>query len=223
VAQLGDRVRIRFGNLSAMDHHPIHLHGYAFEVVETDGGQVPLTARRPETTVLVPVGSVRVVEFVADNPGDWAMHCHMTHHTMNQMGHGFPNMIGVDPRGVDEKIRELLPDYMTMGVTGMTALQSMKSMGMEMPENAIPMLGYKGQFGQTVMGGMATVFKVRKQTSGYEDPGSYRFPKGSVAREATNAELARDGVMPPDTEGGAPMKPRAHTSYPQGHMGGAHH
>ncbi|MBW1802875.1 MAG: copper oxidase [Deltaproteobacteria bacterium] len=194
VAQLGDRVRIRFGNLSAMDHHPIHLHGYAFHVVETDGGPVPARARWPETTVLVPVGSVRVVEFTADNPGDWAMHCHMTHHTMNQMGHTFPNMIGVDSSGVDEKIRELLPGYMTMGVTGMKALQSMH---MPVPENAIPMLGYVGQFGQTVMGGMATVLKVRKHAAGYEDPGPYRFPQGSTARKATPADLRRDHITPP--------------------------
>jgi len=209
VAQLGDRVRIRFGNLSAMDHHPIHLHGYAFKVVETDGGSVPPEAQRPETTVLVPVGSVRVVEFTADNPGDWAMHCHMTHHTMNQMGHGFPNMIGVDTRGVDEKIQELLPGYMTMGVTGMKALQSMN---MPVPENAIPMLGYTGAFGQTVMGGMATVLKVRKETSGYQDPGPYRFPPGSVAREATQTELARDGVMSPKVKTGDETNHHHHKS-----------
>ncbi|MCF8144001.1 MAG: copper oxidase [Deltaproteobacteria bacterium] len=202
VAQLGDRVRIRLGNLSAMDHHPIHLHGYAFRVVETDGGQVPLSAQRPETTVLVPVGSVRVVEFTADNPGDWIMHCHMTHHTMNQMGHEFPNMIGVDSRGVDEKIQELLPGYMTMGKTGMMALQSMN---MPVPENAIPMLGYKGQFGQGVMGGMATVLKVRKHAPGYEDPGHYRFPEGTSARKATPRELERDHITIPE----APSTPEA--------------
>jgi manganese oxidase len=194
VARLGDRVRIRFGNLSAMDHHPIHLHGHAFRVVETDGGQVPPEARRPETTVLVPVGSVRVVEFTADNPGDWAMHCHMTHHTMNQMGHGLPNMLGVDASGVDEKIRELLPGYMTMGQTGMMPLQSMD---MPVPENAIPMLGYRGQFGQTVMGGMATVLKVREHAPGYDDPGHYRFPEGSRARKATPKEMSRDRIALP--------------------------
>jgi FtsP/CotA-like multicopper oxidase with cupredoxin domain len=203
VAQLGDRVRIRLGNLSAMDHHPIHLHGYAFTVVETDGGTVPPRARWPETTVLVPVGSVRVVEFVADNPGDWAMHCHMTHHTMNQMDHKFPNMIGVDTSGVDEKIRELLPGYMTMGTTGMMALQTMN---MPVPRNSIPMLGYKGQFGQTVMGGMATVLKVRKRVEGYEDPGPYRFPKGSVAHKATAKEMIRDGIVAPETQ----RKPALH-------------
>ena len=47
-------------------------------------------------TVLVPVGSTRAVDFIADNPGDWPFHCHMTHHVMNQMGHGVPNMVGFD-------------------------------------------------------------------------------------------------------------------------------
>jgi FtsP/CotA-like multicopper oxidase with cupredoxin domain len=55
-------VRIRLGNLGPMDHHPIHIHGHAFEVTYTDGGPVPKAARWPETTTLVPVGAVRVIE-----------------------------------------------------------------------------------------------------------------------------------------------------------------
>jgi hypothetical protein len=77
VAKYGERVRIRFGNLSAMEHHPILLHGFHWKVVATDGGQIPEPAQWPETTVLVAVGQTRTVEFIADNPGDWAMHCHM--------------------------------------------------------------------------------------------------------------------------------------------------
>jgi FtsP/CotA-like multicopper oxidase with cupredoxin domain len=80
-----------------MDHHPIHLHGYAFEVVETDGG--PGAARRtggPRRRCWCRSAAVRVVEFVADAPGDWALHCHMTHHVMNQMGHDAPNLVGAD-------------------------------------------------------------------------------------------------------------------------------
>ena len=85
VAKTGERVRIRLGNLGAMDHHPIHLHGHRFWITETDGGVIPESARWPETTVLVPTGSTRTIELVADNPGDWPLHCHMTHHLMNQM------------------------------------------------------------------------------------------------------------------------------------------
>lgn len=191
VAQLGDRVRIRLGNLSAMDHHPIHLHGYAFRVTETDGGPIPREAQWPETTVLVHVGSTRTVEFEADNPGDWVMHCHMTHHTMLQMGHGFPNMVGVDTSDLEQRIKNLVPGYMTMGQRGM---MPMRTMDMPVPANSVPMLGLKGQFGPTVFGSMATVLKVREQTDGYKDPGWYDFPEGTLARVATRDELQNDGI-----------------------------
>ncbi len=196
VAALGDRVWIRFGNLSAMDHHPIHLHGYAFKIIGTDGGWAADRSRLlPETTVLVQVGSAKVIEFVADNPGDWVFHCHMTHHTMNQMGHGVPNMLGMDTAGLDEKIRNLIPGYMTMGTTGM---RDMTRTGMPIPENAIPMRGYRGQFGQTVLGSMANVLRVRENLESYENTGPYHFPEGTVAREARPEELEADGVKVPE-------------------------
>ncbi len=194
VARTGDRVWIRFGNLSAMDHHPIHLHGYSFKIIGTDGGWIAdKSAALPETTVLVPVGAARVVEFIANNPGDWVFHCHMTHHTMNQMGHDFPNMIGMDTKGFDEKVRKLIPGYMTMGTKGM---RDMTKMGMPLPSNSIPMLGFTGQFGQTVMGGMANVLRVRDQSKTYEDPGPYQFPERTVSWPATREELERDGIRP---------------------------
>src|SRR3546814_659667 len=94
VVRKGDRVRIRIGNLS-MTNHPIHLHGYAFKVTCTDGGWVAPSAQWPEVTVDVPVGAMRAIEFVAEEEGDWAFHCHKSHHTMGPMGHEVPNMIGV--------------------------------------------------------------------------------------------------------------------------------
>lgn len=194
VAERGDLVRIRFGNLGPMDHHPIHLHGFHWQVVETDGGQVPPSARWPETTVLVPVGSVRVVEFVADAPGDWPMHCHMTHHIMNQMGHDVPNLIGADVRGVDASIGRLAPGYMTMGETGMGAMAHMK---MPLPRNSISMVASPGQYGPVDMGGMFTLLKVRDRLDGDGDPGWYAHPPGTVAALATADELARDGVDVP--------------------------
>jgi FtsP/CotA-like multicopper oxidase with cupredoxin domain len=190
VAELGDLVRIRLGNLSPMEHHPIHLHGYHFEVVETDGGQIPKHARRPEATTLVPVGAVRVIEVVADAPGDWALHCHMTHHVMNQMGHTTPSVIGVDPGDLAAQIGRLVPGYMFMGNTGMGEMH-----GMALPRNAISMLGGDGQFGRIDMGGMLTVLKVRARLTGDVDPGWYAHPAGTVAAEATPEELARDGIV----------------------------
>ena len=85
VCKLGDRVRIRLVNFSAIDHHPMHLHGLTFWVTGTEGGRIPETAWIPGNTVLVGVAQVRELEFIANNPGDWMLHCHMFHHVMNFM------------------------------------------------------------------------------------------------------------------------------------------
>ena len=84
IVRLGDRVRIRLINLG-MDHHPIHLHGHTFQVTGTEGGRIPETAWCPGNTVLVGVAQARDIEFAANNPGSWMLHCHLPHHMMNQM------------------------------------------------------------------------------------------------------------------------------------------
>jgi FtsP/CotA-like multicopper oxidase with cupredoxin domain len=175
----GDRVRIRLGNLS-MDSHPIHLHGYAFEVTGTDGGRVRESARWPETTVNVPVGATRDVEFVADEPGDWALHCHKSHHTMNAMAHDLPNLIGVSQADLAERLDRLVPGYMAMGVTGMGGHHAMG-----MPPNTLPMMAGKGPYGPIEMGGMFTVVKVRESLEpGGADPGWYPAPPATRAGPA---------------------------------------
>ncbi|MFP6683354.1 MAG: multicopper oxidase domain-containing protein [Polyangiaceae bacterium] len=191
VAKTGQRVRIRLCNLSAMDHHPIHLHGYHFKITATDGERIPVSAQWPETTALVAVGQTRDIEFVADAPGDWLMHCHMTHHVMNQMGHDAGNMVGVKAGKLDRKVRPMLPGYMTMGQTGMGGHGEM---GMAVPKNSVPMKGQMGPFGYTGMGGMFTVVKVRNELSNYNDPGWYDHPEGTVSRLATPQELQHDGI-----------------------------
>ena len=168
VAKYGERVRIRFGNLSAMEHHPIHIHGVHWKVTETDGGPIPESAQLWETTVLVAVGQTRTVEFIADNPGDWAMHCHMSHHTMNQMGHGVPNLVGVEKGNLDKKVNAFLSGYMTMGDTGMAG---MGEMTMKVPRNSLPMVGLPGKHGYVDMGGMFSILKVRENLTRYDDPG----------------------------------------------------
>jgi FtsP/CotA-like multicopper oxidase with cupredoxin domain len=179
----GDRVRIRVGNLT-MTNHPIHLHGYDFAVTGTDGGWVPPSARWPEVTTDLPVGAMRAIEFVANEPGDWALHCHKSHHTMNAMGHDVPTMIGVDHRGLAKRMVSLVPDYMVMGERGMA---DMGEMEMPIPDNTLPMMTGKGPFGAIEMGGMFTVVKVRDGLArgDYRDPGWYQHPKGTVARELT--------------------------------------
>src|SRR6516225_6152579 len=84
VVRLGERVRVRLINLG-MDHHPIHLHGHTFQVTGTEAGRIPESAWYPGNTVLVGVAQARDIEFVANNPGDWMLHCHLPHHMMNQM------------------------------------------------------------------------------------------------------------------------------------------
>ena len=84
IVRLGDRVRVRLVNIG-MDHHPIHLHGHTFMVTGTEGGRIPESAWIPGNTVLVGVAQSRDFEFVANNPGDWMIHCHLPHHMMNQM------------------------------------------------------------------------------------------------------------------------------------------
>lgn len=91
----GQRVRIHLANIS-MDSHPIHLHGHDWTVMATEGGPLKPSARWPGSTINVPPGTSRAVEFVAWNPGQWPFHCHKMHHVMNAhaevpmglMGHG---------------------------------------------------------------------------------------------------------------------------------------
>jgi FtsP/CotA-like multicopper oxidase with cupredoxin domain len=193
VMGVGERVRVRIGNLSPMDHHPIHLHGVSAELTWTDGGEVPQSARHPETTFLVPVGTVRVFEFVTTEPGDWSMHCHMTHHVMNQMGHAFPVMVGADAKRIDKRVQALVPGYMTMGQDGMGSMSSMK---MRMPKNSIPMLGGPGPFAQIDMGGMFTILKVRTKPEQEDGTGWYVHPKGTVAEAAPEDRMRADGIDP---------------------------
>jgi FtsP/CotA-like multicopper oxidase with cupredoxin domain len=105
IIRQGDRVRIRMINLG-MDHHPIHIHGHTFYVTGTEGGRIPETAWWPGNTVLVGVAQARNVEFVANNPGDWMLHCHLPHHMMNQMSSNVGRMSRMNgsrgmPTGVD--------------------------------------------------------------------------------------------------------------------------
>lgn len=220
VVRKGDRVRIRIGNLT-MTNHPIHLHGHEFEVTGTDGGWVPKSAQWPEVTTDVAVGQMRAIEFLANEPGDWAFHCHKAHHTMNPMGHNVPTMIGVDQIDVAKKIGKLVPDYMIMGDTG----GSMGEMEMPLPDNTLPMMTGQGPYGGVEMGGMFTVVKVREglARNDYKDPGWYQQPPGTQAREWTDplAEPARTrsegGQSMP--AGGKPMKMEMNVRKPSGHTG----
>jgi manganese oxidase len=172
-ARLGQRVRLRIANMS-MINHPIHFHGHRMWVTGSDGGRWPQSAWVPETTVIVGVGQARDIEFIADNPGDWPLHCHMSHHTMNAMGHTLPNVIGVQQEALVDRLNSLLPDYMPMGSNGMYEHGVHSSMGhMPGPENTLPMAMGQGPFGPVSMGGMMTVVRIRPGPDDGRDPGWY--------------------------------------------------
>jgi FtsP/CotA-like multicopper oxidase with cupredoxin domain len=220
--RLNDKVRIRIGNLT-MTNHPIHLHGHEFLVTGTDGGPTPKSTRWYEVTTDVAVGQMRQIEFLADEEGDWAFHCHKSHHTMNAMGHNVPTLIGVDHTDIARRITGIIPDYMVMGERGMA---DMAEMEMPLPDNTVPMMTGQGPFGSVEMGGMFSVLKVRREQKprDYSDPGWFKHPEGTVAFEWSGAlpEPARFA-----SEGGQSMprvsKPATDTEVkvrkPSGHSG----
>ena len=111
------------------------------------------------------------------------------------MGHGIPNMIGVDVGGLDQKIRRILPGYMSMGQAGMG---EMAEMGMPVPRNSTPMAGGRGRFGSITMGGMFTLLRVRDGLAAgdYKDPGPYRIPPGTVANEVNVPQAGEPSRQP---------------------------
>jgi hypothetical protein len=188
VAKMGDRVRIRLANVM-MNSHPIHLHGHEFLVTRKGAKRLPLAAQYSEVTVNVAPGQTRDIEFIADNPGDWAFHCHKSHHTMNQMQHNIPNLIGIDKKGIEDRIKQFYPNFIgLMNINGMGEMfemlgsNKMMDMGLEMkiPPNISPM-GNPGPFGVIELGGMFTIFKVRDDLTSYDDPGWYKNPPGTLA------------------------------------------
>lgn len=191
VVKKGDRVRIRLGNVM-MNSHPIHLHGHEFMVTRKGAKRIPLSAQYSEVTVTVSPGETRDIELIADNPGDWAFHCHKSHHVMNQMQHNLPNLTGINQDKIDDKIRRYLPNFMgLMNINGMGEMfeiygsnRNMMHMKNKIPENLSP-IGNPGPFGVIELGGMFTIFKVRENLTSYTDPGWYQNPPGTVA-EAVN-------------------------------------
>jgi FtsP/CotA-like multicopper oxidase with cupredoxin domain len=210
----GERVRLRIGNLT-MTNHPIHLHGMEFMVTGTDGGAVPPSARWPEVTTDIGVGQMRQIEFTADEPGDWSLHCHKSHHTMNAMGHNVPNLIGVNQKDLVKQINKLVPGYMAMGEKGM---HDMGDMAMDLPDNTLPMMSGDGPFGAIGMGGMFTVLKVRRDQppAGHpdaaKDPGWFRQPPGTAARFWQEGDAMPPPASRSDAAPGAPAASAARPS-----------
>lgn len=86
--QQGELVRIRFINISNAAH-PMHLHGTDFRIIAEDSH--PLSAPKILNTLDIAPGKTFDIDFRADNPGQWVLHCHELHHTEND---------GVEPGGL---------------------------------------------------------------------------------------------------------------------------
>lgn len=106
VVRHGDRVRIRLINMG-MDHHPIHLHGHQYWITGTEGGRQPESNWIRRNTVLVGVAQAFDIEFEANNPGEWMLHCHLPHHMMNNM----VTMVGPMMDGMSSRESQSVPGF----------------------------------------------------------------------------------------------------------------
>jgi hypothetical protein len=156
-------------------------------------------------TTDVAVGQMRQIEFVADEEGDWALHCHKSHHTMNAMSHSVPTMIGVDTGDLEQRIRALVPGYMGMGASGMRDDRDADAAAGQHRAHD----GGRRAVGAVGMGGMFSVLKVRRdqKRGDYSDPGWFQHPAGTLAHEVEGLPEA----APPQ----APMH-RHHGAMPGG-------
>jgi len=83
IVKKGDRVRLRFVNASSVSYHPMHIHGHQARVVALDGN--PAASPTTRNVELLAPGQTVDMEFIADNPGVWMLHCHDLHHSTSGM------------------------------------------------------------------------------------------------------------------------------------------
>ncbi len=157
VVRLGSRVRIRFVNMSPIDHHPMHLHGHTFWITGTEAGRIPESAWIPSNNVLVGVAQAREIEFIANNPGDWILHCHMFHHMMNHMAVMVGPMHGESRGGMMAGMNAQAGMGMTQGGSALSR-ENGPSMGRGMGENtgverAVPTMPLNMPSGKQEAGG----------------------------------------------------------------------
>lgn len=100
----GQRVRITLNNLTMM-HHPMHLHGHFFRVINKNGEYSPL-----KHTVNVPPMQKVVIEFDAKEEGDWFFHCHVLYHMMSGMARIYSYGTPRDPRMANVPLQKLIKE-----------------------------------------------------------------------------------------------------------------
>jgi len=122
----GEVLRLELIN-DTMMHHPMHLHGHFFRLLEGKGASAPL-----KHTVDVPPMGKRTIEFLANEEQDWFFHCHLLYH----MEAGMARVFSYREQGPDHKVNlgpHNLDPYRFMGEA---SLQSHMSMGMVTLQNS---------------------------------------------------------------------------------------
>jgi len=98
----GEVTRMTFNNLTMM-HHPMHLHGHFFRVLNENGDYSPL-----KHTVNVPPMQQVTIEFYGNEYGDWFFHCHILYHMMSGMARIVSYDTPRDPRMQEFPISNLI-------------------------------------------------------------------------------------------------------------------
>ena len=193
----GEKVRIYVtNNLPAKTS--VHWHGVLLPCGMDGVSGLTQPAIKPGETFLY--------EFYFPDAGTFMYHPHFD--SMTQEGMGLTGMIVVHERLPKEERPDrdfsimlhewkVAVDTRRPNTNEMTDFNVLTMNGKAMPgtEPLVAKLGGKFQFGATVLGGMANMLRVREGNETYEDPGPYKFPKGSVSLEATAKELERDGII----------------------------
>lgn len=114
----GQVTRITLNNLTMM-HHPMHLHGHFFRVINKNGEYSPL-----KHTVNVPPMQEVTIEFYGNEYGDWFFHCHILYHMMGGMARVFSYDTPRDIRMKGYPVSKLIAEtnqYYTWGMVDVTS------------------------------------------------------------------------------------------------------
>lgn len=114
----GEVTRITFNNLTMM-HHPMHLHGHFFRVINENGEYSPL-----KHTVNVPPMQKVTIEFYGNEYGDWFFHCHILYHMMGGMARVISYDTPRDPRMEPYPVSKLVHETNQFYTWGMADIAS---------------------------------------------------------------------------------------------------
>jgi CopA family copper-resistance protein len=137
----GEVARITINNLTMM-HHPMHLHGHFFRVLNKNGDYSPL-----KHTVNVPPMQKVVIEFDAKEYGDWFFHCHVLYHLVGGMGRVFSYDTLRDPRLKGYPITKLTNEgnhFYTWGVADVASHMTQLNLVSSNVRNQFNVMGVRG-------------------------------------------------------------------------------